>query len=369
MKKLIKIAVIGGSYDSTIGSTHLKSLLATGKFKITCGFFSRAKSKNKLNVKMYNISNEKIYNNLNKLIIKEKNNFDLVIVLSPPNTRYSIYKELVKNNIKFITEKPFEGELNNAIKSYKLLKSKKNFLCSTYNYLGYPSLLEIKPLIKKQLGKIINFNIEMPQQAFILNFKKIKKWRLKDNKIPNIHLDLASHLLSLLIYFFDEYPNKVMSYETKLINKKVIDNSYVWLKFKNFMGNLWFSKNSAGERNEMSIRIYGTKASIEWKHSKSDKIILKKNNGQIEIIDRLSKNKKFINNNNLYTYSAGHPNGFLDAFINIYNEIFRIYHNENKNPKSPFILNLKQNLNIISILNSMHQSAKKNIWQKIKVIS
>ena len=74
-------------------------------------------------------------------------------------------------------------------------------------------------------------------------------------------------------------------------------------------------------------------------------------------------------NNNLYTYSAGHPNGFLDAFINIYNEIFRIYHNENKNPKSPFILNLKQNLNIISILNSMHQSAKKNIWQKIKVIS
>ncbi len=369
MEKIINIAVIGGSYDSTIGNTHLKSLLATGKFEISCGFFSRSKFKNKLNTKMYNISDKKIYNNLKKLIINEKNNFDLAIVLTPPNTRYKIYKELVKNNIKFIVEKPFEGELNNAIKSYKLLKSKKNFLCATYNYLGYPSLLEIKPLIKKKLGKILNFNIEMPQQSFILNFKKIKKWRLKDNKIPNIHLDLGSHLLSLLIYFFDEYPNKVMSSETNLINKKVIDNSYVWLKFKNFMGNLWFSKNSSGERNELSIRIYGTKASIEWKHSKSEKIILKKNDGQIEIIDRLSKNKKFINNNYLYTYSAGHPNGFLDAFINIYNEVFRIYHNKKSDKKSPYILNLKQNLNIISILNSMHQSAKKNIWQKIKVIN
>lgn len=368
MIKKINVAIIGGSFDSTIGNTHLKSLLATGKFNICCGFFSRQKSKNKRNSEIYDLEKDKIYNNLKQLLINEKNKFDLAIVLTPPNTRLKIYKELIRNDVSFISEKPFEGNLKNAMKSFKLINSKKRFFACTYNYLGYPSIMEIKPLIKSKIGKVLNFNLEMPQQTFVYNIRSVKKWRLNEKEIPNIHLDLASHLISLLIYFFDQYPKKVLSFQNSQINKKVIDNSYVWLKFQNFNGSMWFSKNSAGERNQLSIRIYGTKGSIEWKHLKPEKIILKKNNGEIEIINRLSKNKKFINNNNLHTYSAGHPNGFLDAFINIYNEIFKMFKKKNTNYRSPIILNLKQNLNIISILNSMHQSSKNNIWKKIKLI-
>ena len=368
MIKKINVAFIGGGFDSTIGSTHSRSLLATGKFNITCGFFSRHKFKNKGNSKKYNLDEGKVYNSLKKLLVYEKNKFDLAIVLTPPNTRYKIYKELIKNNINFICEKPFEGSLQNAVKILKLVNPKKNFFGCTYNYLGYPSIMEIKPIIKSNIGKILNFNLEMPQQIFLSNLSGVKKWRLDEKKIPNIHLDLASHLICLLIYFFDEYPNKVLSLEEKKINKKVVDNSYVWLKFKNFSGNLWFSKNSSGERNQLSVRIYGTKGSLEWKHQNPEKIILKKNNGEIEIIDRLSKNKKFINDNSLYTYSAGHPNGFLDAFINIYNTVFEIFAKKKLHYKSPIILDLKQNINIISILNSIHQSAKSNSWKKVKLI-
>ena len=185
MSKIINVAVIGGSYDSTIGNTHLKSLLATGKFNISCGFFSRFKSKNKINSKIYNLKNNKVYNNLKKLLIFEKNNFDIALILTPPNTRYKIYKELVKNNIGFITEKPFEGSIKNAVKSFKLINKKKIFFICTYNYLGYPSIMEIKPLIKNKIGKILNFNLEMPQQSFVYNLKVIKKWRLNEKSIPN----------------------------------------------------------------------------------------------------------------------------------------------------------------------------------------
>ncbi len=368
MIKKINVAFIGGSFDSTIGNTHLRSLLATGKFNLTCGFFSRQKSKNKFNSKKFNLDKKKVYNSLRDLLFFERNKIDLAIVLTPPNSRYKIYKELVKNNVSFISEKPFEGSLQNAIKSFKLIKSKRNFFGCTYNYLGYPGIMEIKPLVKNKIGKILNFNLEMPQQTFVNNLSGVKRWRLDEKTIPNIHLDLASHLISLLIYFFDQYPKKVLSLQENQINKKVVDNSYVWLKFKNFGGNLWFSKNSAGERNQLAIRVYGSKGSLEWKHKNPENIIFKKNNGEIEIIDRLSKNRKFINNNSLYTYSAGHPNGFLDAFINIYNNVFEIFTKKKVNYKSSIILNLRQNVNIISILNSINQSAKDNIWKKVKII-
>ena len=127
MKKKINLAIIGGSFDSTIGNVHLKSLLATGNYEIICGFFSRSKSKNYQNSIQYNIKQNKVYNNLSKLILKERNNFDIALVLTPPNTRYEIYKKLIQNNIDIISEKPIEGSFTNAKKTFKLLEGKKNF--------------------------------------------------------------------------------------------------------------------------------------------------------------------------------------------------------------------------------------------------
>ena len=196
----------------------------------------------------------------------------------------------------------------------------------------------------------------------------MKKWRLKDSYIPNLYLDLASHLLSLTYYFFQEYPKEINNFATKKNKYKVIDNSFVWLKFKNFYGNFWFSKNSVGQRNQISLRIFGTKGSLKWEHSDPENILYFDNKGKIEIINRLSKKCKYINDNKYYTYSAGHPNGFLDAFSNVYVEISKILLNKKINESAPFIFNLKQNLNIISILDTMHKASKKGGWNKTSTI-
>jgi predicted dehydrogenase len=366
MKKIINIAVIGGGYNSTISGTHLKSILATGKYKVSCGFFSKDKNKNIKNSSLYGLDKNKAYNDLNQLLVQEKNNFDIALVLVPPNSKYKIFKELAKHNVDIISEKPFDGNLRSAKKSYELLKKKKIFFATTYNYLGYPAIMEIKPLIKKKIGKVLNFIIEMPQQAFTYQKSKVKKWRLLDLEIPNLHLDLASHLLSLVIYFFNENPREVMSFQSKQINKNIVDNSYAWLKFKEFNGSFWFSKNATGERNALSIRIFGTNGSIKWEHSNPENIVVSSNNGNIEIINRLSAATKHMSKQKNYTYSAGHPNGFLDAFINIYNRIYEQYKNRKKIYNDPSIVSLKDNLNIISILDAMNRSSKKNVWHKIK---
>ena len=90
----------------------------------------------------------------------------MAVVLTPPNARYKIFEMLSNNNINIISEKPFSGDLNSAKKIFNIIKNKKIFFGTTYNYLGYPSIMEIKPLIKK-IGKILNFVFEMPQQSFV----------------------------------------------------------------------------------------------------------------------------------------------------------------------------------------------------------
>lgn len=359
-KKKIKLAIIGGGYDSTIAKVHLRSILATNKYQIICGCFSKNKKKNFKNAQFYNLNKNKIYNNLKELLKLESENIDLALVLTPPDKRDEIYYQLANKKIGIISEKPFEGNSAAAKKVYKYILKKKIFFISTYNYLGYPAIMEIKPLLKR-IGKINNFILDMPQQSAVLKNNKLKKWRTIDKTIPNLHLDLASHLLSLVVYFFNQLPIMVNSFESK--NKNYIQNAYTFLKFKKFVGQLWFSKNSTGKKNEISIKIFGLKGGIEWNHVSPDEIIFCDNNGNKEIISRLSKKTKYLKDNDLFTYSAGHPSGFLDAFINIYEQIYKL--NKKDKGLKKILLNLKDNVDIVSVLDSIYRSSNKKTWQKV----
>ena len=201
----------------------------------------------------------------------------------------------------------------------------------------------------------------MPQQSSTFYKSVIKKWRTRDDNIPNLHLDLASHLLSLVYYFFNQFPNEVNSFQHS--NKNYTDNVFTWLKFKKFIGQFWFSKNSTGKKNELSIRIFGKEGSLEWRHSQAEEIIFCDNKGNKIIINRLSQNTKYLKRNDFFTYSPGQPGGFLDAFINIYELTANLYLNKKIEPK--ILINTKINLNIIKILDKMQESSIKKMWKKI----
>ncbi len=125
--KKIRVAIIGGSHDFTTSKSHLRSILATNKFKVECGCFSRKRNNNNNNSEYYSLPKEKIYNNYRKLISLENKNIDLALILTPPHNRYEIYYELAKKNIGIISEKPFEGNLKNAKKIFNFIKKKKFF--------------------------------------------------------------------------------------------------------------------------------------------------------------------------------------------------------------------------------------------------
>lgn len=357
----IRVAIIGGGFDSTIAQTHFRAILATNKYEIKCGCFTKKVFKNKKNSEFYSLPKFKIYNKVNDLIFAEKNNIDLAIVLTPPIERNKIYSKLAKNNIGIISEKPFEANFNKAKKIFKLIERKKIFFVTTYNYLGYPAVMELKLLLKK-IGEINNLALEMPQQASTLINNRIKEWRIHDKTIPNLHLDLASHLLSIIIFLIDKNPIEVLSFENKNKKNLFVENAHVWLKFKKHHGTLWFSKNATGRRNDLKIEIFGSKGSVCWSHTDLENLKFFDNKGNIKIINRLSTDTIFLKNKKLFTYSPGHPSGFLESFINVYNEIFSKYYNQKH---LPIFLDLKKNLDIIKILHKIHTSSKKRKWQKI----
>lgn len=322
-KNTYKIGFIGGGVNSTIGEVHKISCQLDGKWKLVSGFFSRNKKINYKTLISYGLDSLVEYKNIDDYLKREVNNLDAIAILVPTPSRFKILKKVLAYNIPIICEKPLLPTFDEFKKLDKII-NKKYFLKVTYNYLGYPLVKELREIISRGiLGKIQQYDFEMPQDAFTgLSSKKIKpkKWRLKDNFIPNISHDLGSHLLSFSQLLFKENPEGIFSNYYSHSKKKIIDNGRFFLTYKSgITGNLWISKTVNGIRNGLKIRVFGDKKSAEWLQTEPDKLTIMSNNGSIENIDNLTygfqANKKKYNR-----YKVGHASGFLEAFANMYSD-------------------------------------------------
>ena len=372
-KKKFKLGFLGGGTNSTIGNIHNLASKLDSRWGLVSGFFSRNKLENIKSAKIYGVDPKRTYNSLKSFIENEKSKIDAVAVLVPTPDRHKYLLELLKYEIPIISEKPLVDNLKDCLNLRKSF-TKNNFLRVTYNYTGYPLVKELRHMINKNyFGKIKQIHFEMPQDAFTFyTSRKInpKKWRLKDNQIPNISHDLGSHLIALSSYLLDEFPNSVMcSYFQSSKFKSLIDNGYFWVKFKSgIRGTFWISKSAPGVRNGLRLRVFGEKKGAEWLQIRPEELDIYNETGSIEKIDnltfKLESHKKKYNR-----YKVGHPTGFLEAFANLYNEYADQLHSffKKKNVSQDYgMFDIKNSIYISKFFDAATKSNKEKKWVKIK---
>ena len=88
-------------------------------------------------------------------------------------------------------------------------------------------------------------------------------------------------------------------------------------------GILHASQISVGEENALNIRIYGEKAGLEWKQEHPNQLIVKYPDRPTEIWGRGNGYLTSAAAKSATRIPAGHPEGYLEAFGNIYREAFR----------------------------------------------
>ena len=96
------------------------------------------------------------------------------------------------------------------------------------------------------------------------------------------------------------------------------DDGNVLLKFDNgAAGVLMASQVAAGEENALKIRVYGEKGGLEWKQEDANTLLIKWLDKPTEIYRTGGAyNSSFAAHNT--RIPAGHPEGYLEAFANLY---------------------------------------------------
>ena len=330
-QKRIKIGFIGGGPNSFIGYTHRLAARFDNRFDFVAGVFSKDKKKSIAFGKSLGLDPERCYNDFKTMAKKESDRADgveAIGIMTPSGDHYKIAKEFIKKKIHIICDKPLTAKIEDAIALEKIVKKSNIIFALTHNYSAYPMLREAKELLSKnKIGKIKVINVEYPQGYTVAVKKKDEKstlkWRLDKNMCgPSMILaEIGTHAYHLMRYVTGLEVKEVSAEVNSLSDEiSVDDNAFMIVRMNNkARGSIWVSSAATGGENGLKIRVYGTKGAVEWLQDDPNILKFTELNAATQIITRASDAVSELSIQSSRV-AAGHPEGFFEAFANIYTE-------------------------------------------------
>jgi len=372
--KKLKLGIIGGGPNSWIGHVHRISSRFDDKYEIVAGVFSRNSKQSTSFGKSIGVSEDRCYSNYLTMANKEslrKDKIDVVSIMTPPGSHQIIAEKFIDKNIHIISDKPFAADLKQAKSLFnKIKKNKKIKYALTHNYSAYPMVREAKVLIEKgKIGKVEDINFEYVQdwsEGKTINKKNSRKmfrWKL-DKKIVGVSTvlnELGSHACHLAGYMSGLKTKKVFADITQVSKTvKMDNNAKVLIEFDNgAKGMFWTSCTARGGVYGLRIRIFGSKGSLEWVQNDPTYLKFNPSKGAVRILERgfhdASFSKKFSR------IKFGHPEGYLDAFSNIYREFAESL----KSKKRTFYPNEDDGYETAKFIDACKKSSKSKKWVKL----
>ena len=332
MKRKLRMGMVGGGRGAFIGGVHRRAANLDGNIEMVAGAFSSDPKKSKLSGKDFHLDPSRVYNSYQEMAEKEKSlpddqRIDFVTIVVQNHLHFDVAKTFLQAGFNVICDKPVTYDLAQARELRKIINKTKKVFALTHNYTGYPMVKLAREMVKKgELGEIIKVVCEYPQGYAITALtgeeKAIANWRANPEiaGISNCMGDIGTHAENLVHYITGLEIDKLCAdLSVNIPGRKLDDDGNVLVRFKGgAKGIIYASQVSNGDENDLNIRVYGTKKSIEWHQEEPNDLLVK---------DARAPRQVWRRGNDYVTGAAaentripfGHPEGFIEAFANVYN--------------------------------------------------
>ena len=334
MSRKIRMGMIGGGQGAFIGAVHRMAAALDGEIELVCGAFSSNAKRSKASGKELYLPKDRVYNNYEEMIKKEKElplgeRMDFVSIVTPNHVHYGPAKMALENGFHVVCDKPLCYDMKQAKSLQKLVEKTGLIFALTHNYTGYPMVKQAKEMIKKgKLGKIRKIVVEYPQGWLSTNLEatdqKQAAWRTdpKRSGVAGAMGDIGTHAENLAEYMTGLQITELCADLSTFVDGRLLDDDgNVLLRFDNgAKGILHASQISAGEENDLNIRVYGEKAGLQWHQMQPNSLVIKWLDKPKEIL-RAGSDALYPAATAAGRIPAGHPEGYLEAFANIYRNV------------------------------------------------
>ncbi len=330
----IRLGMVGGGQGALIGGVHRIAARMDGQFRLVAGALSSSPEKARVSGAELGLDPARSYDSFAQMAQREarrKDGIEAVAIVTPNHMHAAPVIEFIKRGIHVICDKPLTATLAEAKKLAKAAESAKALFILTHNYTGYPLIRQARAMVAAgELGRIRLVQVEYAQdwltERVEASGSKQAEWRTDPARAGagGALGDIGTHAWNLAAFVTGMEPESIAADLSSFVPGRVLDdNAHVMLRYAGgAKGMLWASQVAPGNENRLHLRVYGEKAGIEWTQEEPNHLWF----------TRLGQPKQLLTRNGAGSWPeaqrvcrvpGGHPEGYLEAFANIYTEAAR----------------------------------------------
>ena len=332
MKTKLRLGMIGGGIGAFIGNLHRIASRLDGKYELVCGAFSSTEAKSKESGMQIGIDVDRVYSNYKQMFeaelkLPEEIRMQVVSIVTPNHLHYEPTTIALQHGFHVILDKPLCFNIEEALELKKNVEKSSAKFCLTHTYTGYPMIKQAKQMIAAgEIGTVRKIYVSYVQ-GWLHNMleadnQKQAAWRTNPEQsgIAGAMGDIGTHAFNLAEYISGLQVTALSAHINIVVpNRKLDDDGATHLQFNNgATGMLVATQIATGAENNITIKIYGDKGSIEWEHENNNSLKINWADKPSQIYRSGTPYLHPIASANCRT-PAGHPEGYIEAFANIYN--------------------------------------------------
>lgn len=323
----LRAGIVGGGRGAFIGAVHRLAAELDAEARIVAGALSSDPKIARESAAAWNLARSyDSYAEMAKAEAAREDGIDFVIIATPNHLHFPVARAFLEAGIHVVCDKPMTASSAEAGQLVRLVEERKLVFALTHNYTGYPLVRHAREMVRQgAIGEIRKVLVEYQQdwlrESLEQSGNKQAAWRTDPAKagVGGSTGDIGTHAESLLEFVTGlRIASLCADLSTFVAGRKLDDDANILLRLENgAKGTLVCSQIATGEENNLTLRVYGAKAGLEWKQQEPNTLIHKPAGEPWRLL-RTGQGYLGSHASAGTRVPPGHPEGYLEAFANVY---------------------------------------------------
>jgi predicted dehydrogenase len=328
----LRMGMVGGGQGAFIGSVHRIAAALDGQIELTAGVFSRDFQNTQATGSHLYLDPARLYRTAADMAAAEaarpsSDRIDFVSIVTPNDAHFAAAKAFLEAGFHVVCDKPLALTLEQAEELARVVEKTGRVFALTHNYTGYPLVRHARHLFRSgQIGTVRKVIVEYLQDWLMEPLEKQGSkqaaWRTNpaESGIGGAIGDIGTHAFNLVEYVTGDLVSSVSAdLSTFLPDRKLDEDVNALLRFQSGgKGVLTVSQVATGEENGLRLRVYASRGAILWSQENPNYMDVYRHGQPRETLSRGRSEYLDASATAATRIPWGHPEGYLEAFANIY---------------------------------------------------
>ncbi|MND45092.1 Glucose--fructose oxidoreductase precursor [compost metagenome] len=330
MKRRLRLGMVGGGQGAFIGAVHRLAARMDDHYELLAAALSADPANARSSALALGLDPARAYEDYARMAQAEaarSDGIEVVAITTPNHLHAPVARAFLEAGIHVICDKPLALTLAEGEELARLARQRRRLFALTHTYSGYPMVRHARELVSAgELGELRYVQVEYLQDWLANPIppgqNKQADWRADPARAGRAGClgDIGTHAYQLAAFITGQLPNELAAELHSFVPGRLVDDHLqVWLRYPEGMrGSLNASQVASGEENRLQIRLYGDKASLIFRQEAPNELWLTPIGGASQ---RLTRGRvESAAARHASRVPAGHPEGYLEAFAQLYTD-------------------------------------------------